>query len=108
MGNTQSIKNFLNIYTENASLFPVPSTLEGEGTVSSSGFAGAVNYTTPVTFEASGDNYPEVGELLITGANNATLHLITLSNIDIQIDADYEGDGVIDETFYRLWSELEE
>jgi hypothetical protein len=108
MGNTQSIKNFLSTYTEDSSQFPIALTLSGKGTVVNSEFAGAVNYKTPVIFSAWGDNYPYAGELLITGANNATLHLITLSDIDIQIDADYNGDAIVDETFYMLWSELEE
>lgn len=108
MGNTQSIKNFLNTYTEDSSQLPIALTLAGKGRVGSSEFAGEVNYKTPVTFAAWGNNYPYTGELLITGANNATLHLITLSNIDIQIDADYNGDAIVDETFNMLWSELEE
>lgn len=106
IGNTQSISNFANTYSKDSSQFPVLLSLAGKGIVGSSQFSGVVSYQTPVSFAAWGDNFPDTGELLITGANNATLHLTVLSDIDIQINADYNGDGVTDETFYMTWSEL--
>lgn len=107
MGTTQSISNFSTIYTEDSSTFPVSWTNNSMGVVDSSEFSGAVRYETPITFEGSGLNYPHTGHLLITGADGATLLLRTLNDVDIEIDADYDGDNTIDETFQLTWAELE-
>ena len=104
---TESLSNFSTIYTEDISAFPVIWTVDAMGTVDSSDFAGAVTYDTPVIFVGSGENYPSSGELLVTGANNSSLHLITIDNVNVQIDADYDGDTVVDETFNLTWAELE-
>ncbi len=108
LGETQSLSNFSNTYTVDASASPVTWTYDCKGNIDSSEFLGTINYQMPVKFAGSGESYPDSGELLITGANNATLRLITLDNVYIQIDADYDGDGVIDETFYMTWAELAE
>jgi hypothetical protein len=108
MGETQSIFNFSTIYTEDASGLALAWTNNSMGTVSSSEVSGgAVTYETPVTFAGSGANYPHTGHLLITGANNATLLLRTIDDVDIEIDADYDGDTIVDETFTMTWAELE-
>ena len=44
---------------------------------------------------------------MVTGSNNATLHLIALDEVNVQIEADYDGDGVIDEVLNMTWVELE-
>jgi len=106
MGKTHA-RNFHYSYTEDASGFPVVSTHNGKGTVASSEFVGTVSYDTPINFEGSEEKYPHTGELRVTGANNASLRLITLDDINIQIDADYNGDNIVDETFNLTWRELE-
>ena len=109
-----SFINFSNEYTVDVSEYPVTWSYDSKGTVGSSEFEGTVNYQMPVKFEGSGENYPHTGELLITGADNATLHLIILNNVDIQtdadiqIDADYDGDGDPEAIFYMTWDEVEE
>ena len=109
MGKTQSISNFSYTHTEDSSEFPVVWTYNGKGTVGdSSEFAGTVSYETPVKFEGSGENYPHTGELLVTGANNATLRFIAIDDINIQIDADYDGDEIVDKTWDMTWVDLEE
>jgi len=115
MGITESITNFSTIYTEDSSTFPVSWTNNSMGTVDSSDFTGAVRYETPVTFQGSGENYPYTGQLLVTGANNGTLLLVVVDDgvtqvevdYDVRIEADYDGDGTIDETLYMTWIELE-
>ena len=108
MGQTQSVSNFSNSYTVDSSGSPFTWIYSCRGTVSSSELTGTVSYQMPVDFEGSGENYPDKGELLVTGADNATLRLIVLDNINVQIDADYDGDGSVDDTFYRAWAELVE
>lgn len=108
MGKTQSISDFSNSYTEDSSEFPSVWTYNGKGTVGCSEFVGTVSYLTPANFEALGENYPHTGQLLVTGANNATLRLIAIDATYIQIDADYDGDEIIDQTLNMTWAELEE
>ncbi len=107
MGITETISNFSTIYTDDSSAFPVGWTIDSIGTVDSSEIAGAVNYETMVVFEGSGEGYPYTGELLVTGADNSTLYLITIDDTNVQIDADYDGDGNVDETLNLTWVELE-
>lgn len=103
---TDTLRDFANMSTEDASMLPSLVTTTASGTVSSSQFDGAVTYSTPVAFEALGDAYPYTGELLVTGANNATLRLIALDEVNVRILADYDGDGATDETIDTTWSEL--
>ena len=108
MGKTQSLSNFSNLYIADFNESPIVWEHKGEGTVSSNEFEGNITYQMPVSFEGYGANYPYTGELLVTGANNATLRLITIDDVYIKIEADYNGDGIIDETLNTTWIELEE
>lgn len=102
---TESLSDFSTIYTESG-VDPFAWTHDAMGTVSSGDFTGAVRYDTPVIFVGEGANYPSEGELLMTGADNATLRLIALDAVNVQIDADYDGDGTIDESLFMTWDEL--
>ena len=107
MGVTESISMFSTIYTEDSSTFPVSWTNDSMGTVDSSEVDGAVKYETRVKFEGSGVNFPHTGHLLITGSEGATLLLRTIDDVNIEIDADYDGNGSVDETFVLTWAELD-
>lgn len=107
MGVTETISMFSTLYTEDSSTFPVSWTNNSMGTVDSSEVSGAVRYETPLAFEGSGANYPHTGQLLVTGAKGATLLLRTIDDVNIEIDADYDGDGSVDETLVLTWAELE-
>ena len=61
-----------------------------------------------ITFAGSGENFPGTGHLLVTGADNATLLLRTIDDVNVEIDADYDGDGAVDETLFLTWVELED
>ena len=87
-------------------MLPSLVTTTASGTVTSTQFEGAVTYSTPVPFEALADAYPYVGELLVTGANGATLRLVALDEANVRIIADYDGDGATDETIDTTWAEL--
>ena len=103
---TETLRNFSSTVTEDSSMLPSLITTTASGTIESTQFDGAVNYSTPVPFEALGNDYPYTGELLVTGANNATLRLIALDAVNVRILADYDGDGAIDETIDTTWAEL--
>ncbi len=105
-GSTETLSNFSATVTENAGMFPSGYTTVAMGTVTSTQFDGSVTYDTPVPFQSIGEAYPYTGELLITGANNATLRLIALDEVSVRIEADYDGDGAVDETIDTTWDAL--
>ncbi len=103
---TETLSNFSTSVTENASMFPSSYTTDAMGTITSTQFDGSVTYDTPVPFESIGEAYPYTGEMLVTGANNATLRLIALDEVNVRIEADYDGDGAVDETIDTTWDAL--
>lgn len=103
---TDALSNFSSTVTENSGMLPSLVSTTSSGTISSTQFEGTVTYGTPVTFEALGDAYPYTGELLVTGADNATLRLIAMDEVNVRILADYDGDGATDETIDTTWDEL--
>lgn len=105
-GNTDTLSNFSSTVTEDMSMMPSLFTLDSMGTITSTRFDGSTNYETPVPFQSIGDAYPFTGELLVTGANNATLRLIALDDVNVRIEADYDGDGAVDETIDTTWDAL--
>lgn len=107
MGRSDTLRDYLTIYTEDTSTFPVMWTTNAEGTAESSDFVGAASYETLQTFEGIGENYPHIGQLLITGANGATLLLRTISDQVVEIDVNLDGMGDPDETIVTTWTELD-
>jgi hypothetical protein len=73
-----------------------PFTLAASGTIDSTQLGGEISYSTPVTFQGAGAGYPFAGEMLITGANGATIRLIALTETTVRIEVDADGDGVVD------------
>lgn len=104
---TVTMSNFSDTLIVDTSTYPIAWQQNAMGSLASSEFVGLVNYETTVTLMGTGENYPYSGELLVTGADGASLRLIVIDAEHIQIDADYDGDKVVDESFYITWSELE-
>jgi len=107
MDSTESIREFLTTYTEDSSIFPLAWTNNSSGIVDSTDLEGFVTYSTPLTFQGSGEDNPNIGELLVAGSDGATLLMVTIDNIFVDIFADYNGDGEIDEILSTTWADLE-
>jgi len=75
------------------------------GTLDSTQLSGVVRYSTPVTFQGLGSEFPNVGEFLVQGAASS-LRLIAVSSTDVRIDIDSNGDGNVDEMIETTWAEL--
>lgn len=82
-------------------------TLTTAGTVASLDINGSVSYQTTITFQGSVDSPPSSGELVITGANNATIRLIALDAVNVRLQVDVDGDGAVDQTIDTTWDALE-
>lgn len=76
----------------------------GTGTLEGADFDGAVDFVTVVPLVATGDAYPATGEVLITGANGATIRATVVSNQAIQLAIDLDGNNVVDDTQQMPWS----
>lgn len=79
---------------------------ETSGTLTSTAFDGSVTFETQVDLQGTGEGYAASGELLITGAGGATIHLIVLDNTTVRLELDLDGDGETDEVVDASWAEL--
>jgi hypothetical protein len=82
-------------------------TVEFEATVYGSGLAGGAHFETTVPFEGTGDEHPHTGTLVATGALGATVVLIAVDNVNVQILVDADGDGTHETTIDTTWDALE-
>jgi hypothetical protein len=78
-----------------------------EATVYASGLAGSARFETTVPFTGTGDEHPSAGTFVATGANGATVTLIALDNVNVQILIDADWDGVNETTINTTWDALE-
>ncbi|MGI9261454.1 MAG: hypothetical protein ACR2QR_05445, partial [Woeseiaceae bacterium] len=103
---TDTLSDFSITVTEDASVFPNNFTTDATGSVTSSLFTGEVAYDMPIPFESSGSNFPYSGEMLVFGADNSRVRIIAMSDTDVRIEADYDGDGATDATIDTTWVAL--
>lgn len=81
--------------------------LDFEATIMASGLAGSAHFETTVPFTGTGEEHPSAGTFVATGANGATVTLVTLDNVNVQILVDADGDGVNETTISTTWDALE-
>ena len=87
-------------------MFPSHFTTGATGSITSSTFDGSISYDTPVEFESNGLQFPHSGELVVYGTNNSRVQIIAISERDVRIEADYDGDGAMDATIDTTWDAL--
>ncbi len=75
------------------------------GTLDSTQLSGVVRYSTPVTFQGLGSDFPNGGEFLVQGAASS-LRLIAVNNTDVRIDIDSDDDGNVDQMIETTWAAL--
>ena len=103
--NAESLRNFASTQTVNLSVVPSPYTTTASGTLDTTQLAGSVRYSTPVTLAGFDDDYPGVGEFLVTG-DNSSVRLVAESNVLVRVEIDLDNDGVVDQTINTSWAEL--
>jgi len=102
---TETLTDYQTSQTVDAGAALAPYTLTSFGTIDSSLLSDIVSYTTPVQFEGFGVDFPDTGELLISG-NNSSVRLIALDNVNVRIELDNDGNGSVDETIETTWAAL--
>ncbi len=100
-----TLTGFSQTQTVNTAAVPTPYTLDSGGTVESTDLVDIVDYSTPVLFEGLDPAYPYTGEFLVSG-DNSSVRLIALDDVNVRLEADFNGDGVADETIDTTWDAL--
>ena len=77
-----------------------------DGSLTSSDFSGTVNFATTALLQGVGDSHAYTGQLLITGANGATIKVVLLDSTFLRLEVDSNGDGVVDATLDFTWNDL--
>jgi len=67
--------------------------VEFEATVYTDDLGGSAHFETTVPFTGAVDEYPSAGTFVATGANGATVTLVAIDNVNVQILIDEDGDG---------------
>jgi len=69
---------------------------------------GSISYqvTTSQMFQRTGTAYPHSGVLKVLATNNSSVTLRALSNTNVRLELDTNGDGTIDETVNTTWATL--
>src|SRR4029077_3721811 len=84
----------------------------GSGTIASTLIGGAVTVATPTVFQtAPTAQFPNTGQLLITGAGNSAVRFTvlgdeTLVDNQVRIEVDGNGDGIFDAPVEMTWAAL--
>jgi hypothetical protein len=102
-GKALGMKNFITGSGFDASTFT--STINAMGTLSSNQFDGEAHYETVEPFVMTGASHPYTGQMLITGADSATIRVTALDELTVRLEMDYDGDGAVDETVDLSWDE---
>lgn len=100
-----TLTDFSSAQTVDAGLEGVPYTLFSSGTLDSSQLTDTVSYATPLTFTGFAGEFPNSGELLVSG-DASSVRLVALDAVNIRIDVDTDGDGQVDESISTTWVEL--
>ena len=102
---SETLSSYSSGQTVDGNLQELPFTLSASGTLDTTQLSGIVQYSTPVTFAGEGLDYPNSGELLVEGVDSSA-RLIAVDNVNVTIEVDSNGDGVIDDTINSTWANL--
>ena len=76
------------------------------GTLTIPGLGGTVTFSTVTSFQGNGANYPEVGEMLITGDSDSAVTVVADGSGMVSLLVDANGDGTAEETIVTTWLEI--
>ncbi|MGI9234150.1 MAG: hypothetical protein ACR2RD_11010 [Woeseiaceae bacterium] len=88
-----------------AGVAPKAYTSAASGMMSSGLFEGAVRYSTPVPFMGFAGEYPFTGELLLIGADDASVRVLVLDSVNLRLEID-PGDGSSIVSEVTTWEEV--
>ncbi len=89
-----------------ATVIPNTRLAQAIGTLVSDLLGGKVDYETVTPVQASGDDDPDTGEILITGAESTTIHVVIVDSANVRLDIDVDGNGSVDDSQNTSWAAL--
>ncbi len=104
-GSSESLTNFATALTLDGNFVPAPFTMTTSGTLDSTQLSGVVRYSTEQIFQGFEGDFPDSGEFLVVGVNSS-LRLIAENNVNVRIEIDTDGDGIVDQTINTTWAAL--
>lgn len=105
-GDTFTLTNFDEMIDTTGSDLPYQDLVTAAGTLASRLLAGKVDYDTTMPVEGPAGDAPESGEILITGANGATIRVVVQGQASVDLEIDLDGNGTVDEVQATTWAEL--
>jgi hypothetical protein len=81
-------------------------TLDVGGSLTSTDFSGTVTFDTTTLLQGLEGEHPFAGRMLISGAGGATVKVTVLDSTFVRLEVDQNGDGTVDATLDRAWSDL--
>ena len=102
---SETLTNYSSVQTADVSATQPLYTHSASGTLQTTRLSGSIRYSTPLTFESVGQNYPHTGEMLISGESSSA-RLIAIDDVNVRIEVDNNGDGTVDDTIDTTWAEL--
>ena len=102
---SETLTNYLSAQTLDAGLTPAPYTMDSSGTLDSSQLTGVVDYSTELMFQGFDNDYPGIGELLVSG-DTSNARLIALDSVNVRIEIDNNDDGTVDDVIDTTWDAL--
>jgi hypothetical protein len=91
--------------TQDAGVAPEAYTSAATGTLSSTLFGGAVNYSTPIPFMGYANEYPFTGELSVTGSGGAAVSLFALDSVNVRLEVNPgDASGIV--STVMTWEQL--
>jgi len=101
-GGSATLSAFQLSSTENGAAY----THDMNATVSSSEIGGSVTIVTDATFQGVDPNDPFTGQATITGANNSSVTLIAMDEVNVTLEVDADGDAIPEDIIPTTWDAL--
>ena len=105
-GTAEVVTDLTVTISEDESMIPPAVSVDTSFTIDSPRIGGEVVVSTSLALQSSGEEYPYVGELRITGAGNSAVVLIALDAGRVRLEIDIDGDGAFDGELETTWDEL--
>lgn len=104
---TASLSNYSTTVRVDESSQPPSFSVTSSGRIDLPSRGGSVSYSVREPFTGFGEGNPDSGVLFIRGANGASITMTVLSDTQVQLEMDYDGNGSVDEIVNVSWVDFE-